>query len=119
MCARIFDYPKRAELLESSITDTLEPNSEKRRKLKDCCRTRWIEKLDSFYIFTSLYKAIVVALSTVAFNGRGHWNNDSVALAWNLLHGITTFVFFYHIRGCRKYDGLSKITHCEVTGKKG
>ena len=45
-----FDYPKRAELLERKICETYDADYVKRKKLKDC-KTRWVEKVDSFQIF--------------------------------------------------------------------
>ena len=53
----------------------------KRKKLKHY-KTRWVEKVDSSKI-----------LSFVAVNEEGHWNNESVTLASNLLHRISTFEF--------------------------
>ena len=93
-CVQEFvDYPKCAELLELKIRETYDEDHVEHKKLKDCCRTRWIEEVDSFDIFSLLFKAIILALSTVAMNENEHWNNDSVTLASNLLHGISTFEF--------------------------
>ena len=83
--------PKRTDLLCSMID--LHITGSQKTKLKNCCRTRWVEKVDSFQIFSSLYPAILSSLSSVSENVGGHWNNDSVYLASSLLSGITTFEF--------------------------
>ena len=91
-----FEYPKRRELLIKQITQLL-PKDETRKNLIDCCRTRWIQKVDSFDIFVAFYPAVVPALTIVSENKvgtHGHpWNNDSVNLSSSLLHGITNFQF--------------------------
>ena len=61
--------------------------------MKNCCRTRWLEKIESFDIFTEMYPAVVASLTYICTNTGGHWNNDSITLASSLLSGITTFNF--------------------------
>ena len=40
------------------------------RKLKQCCRTRWVEKVDSFDSFASLFDVVVYTLQEIAENKR-------------------------------------------------
>ena len=48
--AKYFNYsPKRQHFFEHVI-DSVTP-AEKRVKLKDLCRTRWVERIDSYLIF--------------------------------------------------------------------
>ena len=106
MVQEFFDYPKRREILIKFIT-TLLPPGEKRKVLIDCCRTRWIQKVDSFDIFISFYPAVVAALTIVSENKSGTagypWNNDSVNLASSLLHGVTDFQFLITLQVVKTY----------------
>ena len=94
-----FEYPKRAEELEKKILLLL-PTEEKRRKLKNCCRTRWLEKIESFDIFTEMYPAVVASLTYISTNTGGHWNNDSITLASSLLKWYYHLQFFDNTCGC-------------------
>ena len=40
-----FDFPKRLSLL-LEIIDACDPPQIKKKKLKDCCRTRWVQRVD-------------------------------------------------------------------------
>ena len=46
--------PKRQLSLERWI-DSIMPPAEKRRKLKELCRTRWVERHEAFEVFTDLF----------------------------------------------------------------
>ena len=50
--------PKRQLELEKWIADVC-PNEEKRRKLKEMCRTRWVERHEAFDVFVDLYLPLV------------------------------------------------------------
>jgi len=44
--------------LERWITDVL-PDTEKRRKLKSVCKTRWVERHEAFEVFLDLFIPVV------------------------------------------------------------
>ena len=60
--------------------DTTNP-APKAKKLKDACRTWWIERIDSYIIFLELipaeHKALQAMTSPVDFSDLGDWSWDS------------------------------------------
>ena len=64
--ARFFsNSPKRQLSLENWIHETL-LDEEKRKKLKQMCRTRWVERHEAFDVFLHLYLPIVCALDDIS-----------------------------------------------------
>ena len=58
--ARFFgNSPKRQLALEARINDVFD--GEKRKKLKEMCKTRWIERHEAFEVFSSLFCLLLVA----------------------------------------------------------
>ena len=84
-------HPKRQRKLEESIEKTqLESNI---HKLKDLCRTRWIERIDALNRFQNLYPSIVACMESIKLEGGGKWSSDSITDASTLLLAITTTGF--------------------------
>lgn len=53
--ARFFNNsPKRQLALEKWISEVL-PTEKKRQKLKDLCRTRWVERHEAYEVFIDLF----------------------------------------------------------------
>ena len=71
-----FDYPKRYDVLTEKINE-LSSRVTMRKKLINSCRTRWVQRVESFNVFFYLYPAIVAALTHICENEGRHWNNDS------------------------------------------
>ena len=89
---RYFGFsPKRQGVLETKI-DELCPNS-KHKKLKDVCKTRWVQRLDSLEVFIELLPAITETLDEIRLNTDKHWNNESTTKANAFYHAICTFEF--------------------------
>ena len=66
--------PKRQAELERWIGDiTL---GERKKKLKDLCRTRWVERHEAFEVFADLFIVIVSYLEEISSAGTG-WNRDT------------------------------------------
>ena len=58
--ARFFsNSPKRQATLEIWIQDILQ--GEKRKKLKEMCQTRWVERHEAFELFSDLFMPLVDA----------------------------------------------------------
>ena len=100
--SHFFDFsPKRFSLLVSNMDKVYKGEGKddvaKREKLKNCCRTRWVEKADSFATFANLYHAVVETIYQISSNDRNSegypWNNDSVAKATSFHSAITKFQF--------------------------
>ena len=92
----LFDYPKRMELLLKLTDESDIPNVEK-KKLKDCCRTRWVQRVDSFEIFLQMFKVVCRALNHISENVDTHWNADSIILASCYFMGVHNFGFLINL----------------------
>ena len=82
---RFFDNsPKRHEVFDGFI-----PEGENKRKLKELCLTRWVERHDAFEVFILLYKPLVHCLDNLSTAPVGEWNretrNDACLLLTSLL----------------------------------
>lgn len=92
---RVFSYfaahPKRQRILEKSIDET-QPGSAV-HKLKDLCRTRWVQRLDALNLFQSLHPSIVACMENICTGGTTEWSADSVTDARTLLLAISTTDF--------------------------
>ena len=84
-------HPKRQRALEKAISDT-QPESSV-QKLKDLCRTRWVQRLDALETFQTLHPSIVACIDTVCTEGPREWYIDSVTDARALLLAISTTDF--------------------------
>ena len=60
-----FCHPKRQMALERAISQT-QPESSV-HKLKDLCRTRWVQRIDDFEVFCSYYQSTVTCLESSDF----------------------------------------------------
>ena len=70
---RFFDNsPKRQNSLDSFI-----PEGESRRKLKELCRTRWVERHDSFDVFLLLYQALAHCMEYLSTAPAKEWNRET------------------------------------------
>ena len=85
-------HPKRQMALERAISQT-QPESPN-HKLKDLCRTRWVQRNDGFEVFCSLYQSTVTCLESICNDGPRLWTSNSVTDARTLQLAITTTDFF-------------------------
>ena len=63
-------------------------------KLKDLCRTRWIERVDNLDHIKKLYSSIVACFQNISAEDFHMWSSDSVTDASTLLLVITRTEFF-------------------------
>ena len=68
-------HPKRQRALETAIANT-QPSSSV-HKLKDLCRTRWVQRIDALQVFQSLYQSIVACMESICNDGLGQRTSDS------------------------------------------
>ena len=81
--SKFFDaHPKRQKALEKAITST-QPESSV-LKLKDLCRTRWVQRIDTLSTFQSLLPSIVLCMETICSEGPTLWSSDSITDARSL-----------------------------------
>ena len=75
--ARFFNNsPKRQLALEKWISEVL-PYEEKRRKLKDLCRTRWVERHEAYDVFIDLFLPLISCLDDLVHASPAEWNRDT------------------------------------------
>jgi len=94
--AKFFNYsPKRQHFFEH-IIDTESPN-ETKKKLKDLCKTRWVQRIDSYTVFYDLYASIIKtmeAISTCSSEyGEWSWDTETLTKARGFLHQLVSFEF--------------------------
>lgn len=83
--------PKRQLALETWIEDI--HHEEKRKKLKEMCRTRWVECHEAFAVFSDLFFPVVSCLEAIAISDHAHWNRDTRSDAQSLLLAMSQFSF--------------------------
>ena len=89
---RFFEaHPKRQRALETAIATT-QPESSV-HKLKDLCRTRWVQRIDSLNIFCSLFESVHHCFETICCDGSTLWSSDSLTDARTLQLSIATTEF--------------------------
>ena len=86
-----FAHPKHQKELKKTIQNT-QPESNV-LKLKDLCRTRWIELINALDRIKKLYSSIVVCFVNISAEGSHMWSPDSVTDASTLLLVITRTEF--------------------------
>ena len=69
-------HPKCKRKLEEAI-DTTAPTSSV-HKLKDLCRTRWVERIDAVQRFKDLFCSIVYCFESISTEGSKSWSADSL-----------------------------------------
>ena len=90
-------HPKRQRKLEEAIEAT-QPEA-KVQKLKDLCRTRWIQRIDALDRFQVLHPSIVQCMESISDEGSSMWSSDSIMDSKTLLLAITTTEFIrMHLR---------------------
>ena len=77
--ARFFNFSaKRQHLLEKAIEAC--DSTTKAKKLKDACRTRWVQRIDSYAVFLDLLPALHLCLSQSPFARRDRFKY--------IMHGV-------------------------------
>ena len=97
-------HPKRQRALESAIAEH-QPESAV-SKLKDLCRTRWVQRIDALNVFQTLHPSTMACMQTICYEGQGLWSADSVTDARGLQLAITTTDFLSALvitNSCLKY----------------
>ena len=82
--ANFLNYsPKRQDFFEHEI-GAESPNKSK-KKLKDLCRTRWVQRIDSYTVFYDLHPCIVKTMKAIHEHssnfGEWSWDTDTLIKA--------------------------------------
>ena len=97
--ARFFSYSaKRQRLLDRAI-DACE-HTTGAKKLKDACRTRWVEKIDSYAVFKELLPAVHLCLEAIAqphlhqeLGTDWSWDGETITKANGFLYQLQSSSF--------------------------
>ena len=84
-------HPKRQRALEEAITSTQPASTH--AKLKDNCRTRWVQRIDALQVFQTLHPSTVACMERICDDGTGLWSSDSLTDARSLQLAMTTTDF--------------------------
>ena len=88
MCLFFFSaHPKCQAALDKAILETQLSVSTK--KVKDMCRTRWIQRIDALHNFKSIHPSIVACMTDIYNQGSRMWSTDSVTDARSLMLAMT------------------------------
>ena len=114
--ARFFNNsPKRQATLEIWIQDILQ--GEKRKKLKEMCRTRWMERHKAFELFSDLFMPIISCLEAISRSKSLEWNSDSRSDAQSFLLALSQFPFIVGLHITQAVLGSSKGLSIKLQGK--
>jgi hypothetical protein len=101
--SRFFGFsPKRQRFLEK-VVDASEDKSSA-TKLKDVCRTRWVERIDAYSTFISLYPFLITAFEAMTSPnnypqfGDWNWDCETLSKANGFNHVITSPVFLVAVK---------------------
>ena len=93
--ARFFAFLAKRQRLFDRVVDTTLPKA-KAQKLKDACRTRWIQRIDSYIVFLELLPALHTTLQAMVaprqyavFGDTWKWDGDTVTKANGFLFQFT------------------------------
>lgn len=92
------------------MIDKLDGNTSKRTKLKELCRTRWVERHDAFEVFIDFFPAILESIEH--YSHLPNTRTPGAADASSLYNSVTRFDFIISlviVYKCLAYvSGLSK-----------
>lgn len=94
--SKFFNYsPKRQHFFEN-VLDEVSPNEQK-KKLKDVCRTRWVQRIDSYTVFFDLYSPMMKTMEAISTGctefGEWSWDSETLTKARGFLHQMVSFEF--------------------------
>ena len=102
--ASFFNFaPKRQRKLEEVLSAAMPEN--KKEKLVDLCKTRWVERHAAFETFAEIYLAVHDCLGQITEDRTG-WDSDTLTRAAGLLTVLQTgdfLVAFVVARKCLQY----------------
>ena len=91
VCRLFSNSPKRQLALEKWISQIC--SEEKRKCLIEMCRTRWVERLEAFDIFSDLFLPIVSCLEEMVNSTQSDWNRETRSDANSYLLALSQFSF--------------------------
>ena len=102
--ARFFDYSAKRQRLLDTCMEKVVPEA-KAKKLKDACRTRWVERVDSYVVFLDLLLAVHHTLSAMVnpsefpeLGTNWAWDGETITKANGFLYQIQSSSFLICFR---------------------
>ena len=108
--------PKRQASLEKFVDNEFVRTKTTKYKLKEMCRTCWVERHDAFEVFCELFIVVVKCLQNIDKNENGTWNRKTVSDARSLLKGILYFPFIVTLIITKNIMSYSKILSVALQG---
>ena len=99
--------PKRQRALEEWMENVL-PEDENRRKLKELCRTRWVERHEALQVFNDLFFPIFYCLEAISHSEATDWNRETRSDEQSFLLAISQFPFIVALVYAQKNPRLHK-----------
>ena len=87
-----FNYSEPRQKILDTCVENYVPNSSK-KKLKDICRTRWVERITGLDDFEELFIPIVFCLEQMSLNVDRIFNQDTSTKALSYYKLLTSFDF--------------------------
>ncbi len=107
--------PKRQLALEEWIDNVLA--DENRKKLKELCRTRWVERHEAFEVFLDLFLPTFSCLEAIAHSSTSDWNRETRADAQSLLLALSQFPFMVALVLSQKILAYTKGLSVKLQGQ--
>ena len=114
--ARFFKYSPKRQLALEAWMDDLFPE-EKRKKVKEMCRTRWVERHEAFEVFSDLFLPIVCCLEKISLSSNTEWNNDSRSDSQFLLLALSQFSFIVTLTATQNVLAYTKGLSVKLQGR--
>jgi hypothetical protein len=103
--------PKRQLFFESFLKD------ERKKKLKELCRTRWVERHDAFDVFIHLFKPLVNCLEALSEASASEWSRDTRQEANVLYNALLRFPLIVALILTREVFLMSKVLSIKLQGR--
>jgi len=94
--SEFFKYSEQRQRVFEEFVAQFNPDSSK-VKLKDVCKTRWIERIDGLQMFVSLFPSIWHCLDDMKMNISGRYNNLTKTNAFSFFKAIDDFDFIVNL----------------------
>ena len=107
--------PKRQLALEEWIDSVLP--EEKRKKLKEMCRTRWVERHEAFEIFSDLFLPTFCCLEAITISSPADWNRETRSDAQSLMLAMSQFSFIVALVLTQKVLAYTKGLSVKLQGR--
>ena len=90
---------------------------ENRRKLKELCRTRWVERHEAFQVFSDLFLPIFCCLVAIVYSSSSDWNRETCSDAQSLLLAMSQFSFMIALVLSQKILAYTKGLSVKLQGR--